>query len=155
FERIPMKEWEKFLAGNAQYKAYKMQAKSEAVMTGLKAVGTTVAITASVPTFGGTIAFGIYGALTTGAEAAKQVRDALGEADDIAKRIVKHLQSLKKEFDEADKKIDEVKAKAKLTGEVVANTLLNYPVFPTIKTLRDDYELAVKKTDGLDRKHVA
>lgn len=151
FKKIPGEEWKKFLDKKKQYKEYQIKCGFNAAITTLKAVGTGLSMGAAVVTGGATLALAVVGAVSTVADAVKQIRDAAQEAETVIKRVEKHLAKMKEEFTDTEKK---ALAQAKATGSTIANTILNFPLFPSVKACDDDVKLASNKTAGLDIKHV-
>lgn len=149
---VPKREWDKYIAKKKQYKDYKVQVAINATIGGLKAVGSGLALAAAVPTGGASLAFGIIGAFNSVMDIAKQCRDGFQEAETVIKRMAKNLKTMSEEFEDTKK---QAAAKAKLVGGTIANTILAFPVLPTIKTVSDDYSLADNKAAGLNVKAVA
>lgn len=151
FKKIPAEEWKKFLEKKEQYRDYQIKCGFNAAITTLKAVGTGLAIAAAVPTGGASLALAVVGGVSTVADAVKQIRDAAQEAETVLKRLVKNLEKMRSEFLDTEKK---ALAQAKAVGSTIANTILNFPVFPSLKSCEDDCGLADNKTAGLNVKHV-
>jgi predicted nucleic acid-binding Zn-ribbon protein len=89
--------------------------------------------------------------VNTVADAIRQIRDAAQECETVIKRLAKNLDKMNKEFQDTKKKAG---AQAKEVGKTIADTILNYPLFPTVKTCGDDCTLADNKSAGLNVKHV-
>lgn len=149
FEAIPGAVWKKFVAKKKQYKDYKVDTAFSIATTGLKLVGSGLAVAAAVPTGGATLALGVYGAVQSVGSAAQVTRDFAQQAETVIKRLAKNLNKLSKEWQDM-----KAQATARSTGGTVANTILSYPAIPTVSTCADDWKLADNKVAGLDVKNV-